>query len=106
MVLDITADLIEGTPVDLGWAQANWVPGVGRTIPKDPTGFRDDFSSVDQSAGIAEVIGMSPGEDSFIANNVPYITELNEGSSSKAEAGYVDAIIIDRVGQANGKVLD
>ena len=38
--LDVTANLIETTPVDFGWARANWVPSVGRPERNDP-GERD-----------------------------------------------------------------
>ena len=29
ITLDVTANLIESTPVDTGWARANWVPQIG-----------------------------------------------------------------------------
>ena len=32
---DVTANLIETTPVDLGWARANWVPSLGAPVVKE-----------------------------------------------------------------------
>jgi len=103
MVLDIVADLVEETPVDLGWARANWIPGAGRSAPSAPTGSPDNVDSGAQQQGIAQVLGMAYDSDSYIVNNVPYIERLNEGSSSQAPAGYVDAAIIRNVNAANAR---
>ena len=57
--LDVTANLIETTPRDTGWARANWVPSVGRPERNDP-GIRDRSrvpgARAKQAAGQAELL--------------------------------------------------
>lgn len=94
-----------GTPVDTGWARANWVPSigaphegtVGERPPKAEEGRAqvqaDDSASV---AGVAEVAArytLNRGPV-FISNNVPYIQALNDGHSKQAPAGFVQAAVI------------
>ena len=99
IALDITANLIETTPVDLGWARANWVPVIGvraetRAIT-NPEGADIDRQRGKQQAGIAQVAArykLGAGAIHII-NPVTYIVPLNEGSSKQAPAGFVqDAI--------------
>ena len=87
LTLEITANLIEATPVDTGHARANWVPSVGAPHVGDDEGAA-------QSVGMAEVAAYKLGDGPLnIANNVPYIDYLLLGSSSQAPAGWdVDAI--------------
>jgi hypothetical protein len=106
LVTDITADLIEQTPVETGWARANWIPGLDQPEGTEPVG---DETSVDEGAqqqGIAEIItGYTIDKDAFIFNNVPYIERLNDGQSPQAPAGFVDSIIEKRVSEANERKI-
>lgn len=94
LALDIQAGLVEDTPVDTGWARANWVPSIG-----DPftglAGERGAVSEAEQSAGTAEVVGYDTLDSGpiFLTNNVPYILPLNEGHSQQAPLGFVQARI-------------
>lgn len=101
LVLDVTADLIEQTPVDTGWARANWVPTIGRSHDT-PVGDRERVDRSVQGQGIA-TIATQPllGSVIFITNNVPYIEALNEGHSPQAPAGYVEDILNSRVDEFN-----
>lgn len=102
--LDITSNLIESTPVDTGWARANWIPSV--TTPEEGTdGTRaaaeaGNVSTGKQTAGQVKLglYQLAQGQV-FVANNVPYILRLNDGSSSKAPAGFVEAAIKKAVTQ-------
>lgn len=101
-MLDITADLIEVTPVDTGWAASNWVPSIGDPVTS-PAGSKDNIDRTGQDLGVAEVaisytIDQGP---IWISNNVPYIESLNKGSSPQASAGFVERIINSRVREAN-----
>jgi hypothetical protein len=111
IVLDVVANLVSppplgGTPVDTGWARANWIPAIGvpRTVP---AGTREaaEAGSVPlgaQQSGVARVATsytMSQGRV-HITNNVPYIVELNEGSSKQAPSGFVQAAIARAVDRA------
>jgi len=115
LTLDIVANLVlpgteGGTPVDTGWARANWVPSVATPYTTDDvinpkekmlaTGTDSISAEVlareqVQQAGIATVAAtytMNKGP-AFITNNVPYIIRLNMGSSTQAPAGFVQRAV-------------
>jgi hypothetical protein len=108
ITLDIIANLIETTPVDSGWARANWIPGLGLSdVPPAPqpkdrlTGDEDA-----QTAAMAAVLSgyQFPGVIQ-IGNGVPYIGRLNDGHSQQAPAGFVQrginkALTVDLLGLA------
>lgn len=98
LALNVHSELVVSTPVDTGWARANWVPSVG--VPFEETaGTREQAQagSVNQgpsSAGSARVLGYTLDQGTiFISNNVPYIVFLNDGSSAQAPAGFVQAAV-------------
>src|SRR5947207_9574670 len=75
LTLNVVANLVRppaqgGTPVDTGWARANWVPSIG--APREAlAGSRDSVSAVEQEAGVALVAGtykLAQGAI-FISNN-------------------------------------
>lgn len=99
--LEVTANLIEETPVDIGWARANWVPSIGAPVDNNAESVEDPNSqnvasqrSQQQSAiaNVATNYRLEKG-DVYICNNVPYITKLNDGSSRKAPRGFVQQSI-------------
>ena len=102
LTLEVTSQLIERTPVDTGWARANWVPNIGSPIETDLSFIQseeDRLASVgsarsDQQAGIASVFTYRLDQGPvFVSNNVPYIQVLNSGSSDQAPAAFVEAAI-------------
>jgi hypothetical protein len=113
LVLDIVANLQAapsegGTPVDTGWARANWVPNIGSAL--DTTaGTRAQAEagqlSTASAAGVAQVAieyKLARGAV-HITNNVPYILLLDAGSSTQAPAGFVrrgilKALRVDLIG--------
>jgi len=105
IALDVVANLASppsegGTPIDTGWASANWIPYIGSPSratagerPKQGTASR-----ADQEAGSSRVAaGYKRGQTITIANNVPYIVTLNEGSSAQAPSGFVQKAIFKSV---------
>ena len=98
ITLDVTANLIESTPVDTGWARANWIPSVTKSI-QDTAGTREQAESGSvnkgpQLSGQAEVLGYKLRQGRvFVTNNVPYILRLNDGSSTQAPSGFVEAAV-------------
>jgi hypothetical protein len=113
LVLDIVANLQRspgagGTPVDTGWARANWIPVIGRASgkPTPAPGVSDaeNRSAASQLSGqgqaaaaiIAATYSVSQGRVT-IANNVPYILKLNEGSSTQAPRGFVQKAIVKAI---------
>jgi hypothetical protein len=97
LTLDIVANLKRapsegGTPVDTGWARANWVPPIG--VPFDGlAGRRDNVTGAVQGGAEASIPTYRLGRRVWISNNVPYIERLNAGSSKQAPAGFVQAAI-------------
>lgn len=102
ITLDIHANLVRapdegGTPVDTGWARANWVPAIGTRF-EGTSGSRAAVSDGDAQAGIASVLGYKLAQGRvIISNNVPYIGGLNEGTSRQAPAAFVQAAIVKAV---------
>ena len=97
----VVAELQERTPIDTGWANANWIPSVGTPAEFDiPELDRDErFAGVPSALAQAEAgrlrlfnYKLRDGA-AFITNNVPYIVDLNMGSSTKAPANFVTAAI-------------
>lgn len=101
VVTDVVANLVAapmegGTPVDTGWARANWIPNIGSPV-KSPRGTRDSVgrAAASQGRGIAVVLAsykIAKGKV-YISNPVPYIVFLNEGSSTQAPAGFIQRAI-------------
>lgn len=93
LTTEITAELIKTTPVDTGWARSNWVPNIDAPFP-NTAGVKTDIDPGPQQDGLARVVSSYQFPRSiFITNNVPYITELNEGWSAQAPAGFVQNAI-------------
>ena len=89
----VTQDLQRATPKATGLAANSWTPSLtGRqeATPQDP-----DAAASRQAAGLAEIQGFRfrDGAAITIHNPQPYLTELNRGRSSQAEAGYIEATI-------------
>lgn len=93
--LDLTTDIVKGTPVDTGRARANWQGGVN-AIPQSTLNGSDkigDGTIAKASAKIAQ----SYGKVYYLANNLPYIYRLEfVGWSKQAPTGWVRAAV-DRV---------
>lgn len=91
----LVANLVETTPVDTGWARANWVPRIGADNEGVITQQGDPgAASADQAAATARLAAyhIAAGKV-FVSNHVDYIGDLNNGTSSQAPAGFVQAAI-------------
>lgn len=110
LTLEVTANLREDTPVDTGWAAANWVPSVGSQAADPPqlpgrANPGDVVSALARAGeGEAELLGYRLSQGStFVTNGVPYIQPLNNGSSAKAPAGFVQAGVERAVSRLGGR---
>ena len=84
VAVNVQAELVEATPVDTGFAAANWQLTIGE--PADGT--------VDLSGSVADLAGYTIDQGSvFSTNNASYIQRLNAGSSTQAPAGFVELAI-------------
>ncbi len=85
---------ILATPVDTGWARANWIVSIGRPTTA-PQGSRGAVSTGAQSAGQARLLVYTLVQgDIWLVNAVPYIQALNAGHSPQAPAGFIQAAIL------------
>jgi hypothetical protein len=99
VVLNVHANVVEGTPKDTGFAANNWVPEVG--APHEGlagTRAEAEQGRLDRApaqAGIDAVRAyeLSQG-DVHDTNNVDYMRLLNAGSSAQAPAAFVQAAIV------------
>lgn len=83
LALNLTANLIEATPVDTGFARANWIPSLSEP---ELSG-----SGQGQAEGQAAVAAYKLEQGSvFVSNGAAYIQRLNQGHSKQAPAGYVE----------------
>lgn len=105
MALRIHGALVEGTPVDTGWARSNWLPSVG--VPRGETvGAPGALDQGPARVGQSEVAGWGIQDGPiYIANNVPYIRRLNGGSSNQAPAGFIEAAVQAETNRANRRRL-
>lgn len=94
LTLEMTANLVEDTPIDIGWARANWIPAIGSppilAQSGDPDAGDVSIAVSRQSSGQAEVLTYKIDSGPvFVSNNAPYIRRLNDGWSKQAPAGFV-----------------
>jgi len=104
LTLEVTANLIEDTPRDTGWARSNWIPSIGQST-ETIAGSPDNITPAAQQRGLAEVAStykLSRGAV-FVTNNVPYILPLNDGHSKQAPAGFVQLSILRAVRSTFGR---
>lgn len=90
--LDLQSRLIQATPVDIGYARANWRATrdeVELELPPRPT--KGEQLEAPTVADLAP--SDNPNSTLYVSNNVPYIGELNDGHSAQAPAGFVDATL-------------
>jgi hypothetical protein len=84
-----------GTPIDLGWASANWLPSVGEPIllnleEVEPTPGMVSATAQRASEGLNDLLGWRLRQGPiFSTNNVPYIVPLNDGHSPQSPPGWV-----------------
>jgi hypothetical protein len=85
-----------GTPVDTGWARANWMPSVGEPIlledKRNPEPGDVAIRAADQQKGLNDLLSYRLTDGPiFSTNNVVYIVPLNEGHSPQSPPGFVQA---------------
>lgn len=94
----IVADLAYRTPVDTSNAISNWQTTLDAPasieIPPHYMGSRGSTYSVSAAETVARaklvLKAKKPQQAIYIANNADYITDLNQGTSKQAPAGFVE----------------
>ena len=96
VAIDVDQRVVLKTPVDTGRARANWVVGFSRPV-------RRARRTVDQSGGATIVENTRKIQQAkdfvnvWISNNLPYINELENGSSRQAPAGMARLAVNETV---------
>ena len=83
--LELFSGVIKATPVDTGRARGNWQTSAG-------TPAVGEVAREGAGPALAEVESNTPqgaGQVTFLANNLPYVSELESGSSTQAPEGMV-----------------
>jgi len=99
----VAMQLLEGVvnmnPVLTGRSRGNWQVTIGAAATGEIGGETGPWSSAQEviNNGAAVVDTMNVLGAIYLTNNVPYITELEKGSSTQAPQGMVQ-VTLDRVG--------
>lgn len=98
-MLKVNTNLRDYTPEESNWASSNWVASVGSPV-SGVHGTKENVTTAPQAKGMAQIITWKFKQGNlYITNNVPYINDLNAGSSEQAPAGFVQRAIKDGVKQ-------
>lgn len=96
----IALQLLEGvvnmTPVLTGRARGNWQVTIGAPTTTQ-LNVEDKDGGPTKTAGEAVIQSITTLGAVYLTNNLPYITELEKGTSTKAPQGMV-RVTLDRVG--------
>lgn len=83
--IDLTSDLVRLTPVDTGLARSSWFFGTFRKTDVGADRVKSGSPSITRSAEFAA--NLKAGGIFYITNNLPYIMQLEYGSSRQAPGG-------------------
>lgn len=86
--------VVKKTPVKDGGARGNWQAGIGEA-PEDVLDVEDKSGDATISKGQAVIVGAQPFMPIILANNLPYILKLEDGSSQQAPAGMVGLTVAE-----------
>ena len=101
-----------GTPIDFGWASANWFISIGGPTTGNSGQLDADNPAAvgaregQQASSVARFVTSyeyTSGQTVHVGNNVPYINRLNNGWSDQAPAGFVDDATQEAVTWANSR---
>lgn len=92
--IDLSTRVVRRTPVDTGRARANWFAAIdtkpqGTTESTDPNGYSTINNAINQAERL------KAGDIYYLINNLPYIEELEDGSSQQAPQGMVKVSIVE-----------
>lgn len=101
--LAIDQAVVVGTPVDEGTARSNWLVAlgapdrrqIGAYVPGKALGQSESGNLEGALAqGRAVIAQRKEGQDVYISNNLPYIKELNDGTSAQAPPNFIEKAIM------------
>lgn len=96
IALQLLEGVVDMTPVKTGRARGNWQVTIGApTTTQLQTEDKDGGPT--KTAGEAVIQSITTLGAVYLTNNLPYITELEKGTSTQAPQGMV-RVTLDRVG--------
>lgn len=81
--------VIISTPVDTGRARHGWNISVGAPSNTVPPEGKYSLPNINEH-GLETTVTVTPDKVIYITNRVPYIEDLNKGSSQQAPARFVE----------------
>lgn len=115
VALSVDATVVSATPVNTGRARSNWIAEIGSPskevrdayVPGEAGSSAGANTQIALALARATIATYNSGDTLHLTNNLPYIAELNRGSSAQAPAGFVETAVLDGIAQVNGaKLLD
>lgn len=92
--LEVFKRVIEKTPVDTGRARGNWQAGLNVAVQGQLEAV--DKNGQPTNAKANKVVSGAKATDTItLANNLPYIQRLEDGSSTQAPNGMVKTTVIE-----------
>jgi len=85
----IVRNVTLATPVYTGRARGNWQVGID-TIKTSIVAINDKSGGITISSAASELAGVEGFNSIWITNNLPYISSLNDGSSTQAPKKFVE----------------
>lgn len=92
VAVDVLVGVVKGTPEQTSHTIGNWQTSIG-SAPTGTVEGTDPGGDKAISRGKAEIESAKFGEDIHIANNLPWINELNAGNAKSKPAGWIEAAI-------------
>lgn len=83
------------TPVLTGQASGNWKTSIDAPDTSYDAGPNPEGGTKSAKMARAVLPSLQLGQTVYISNNVPYIVDLNNGSSAKAPQNFVETATID-----------
>ncbi len=87
--MEFLGRLVMRTPVRSGRARANWNAAIGQPDRSHDENAFDPSGSESVQRGTSTVLEFQAGEKLFVTNSLPYVPELERGSSKQAPEGMV-----------------
>lgn len=85
---EVVEFVANATPVKTGQAAGNWQTTINTPSSSWTAGNSSAAEAIAQAR--EALTSLAIGQTVYISNNVPYIVELNQGSSAQAPAGFVE----------------
>jgi hypothetical protein len=115
VAMTIDRTVVMATPVDTGRARSNWIASLNAPSAsireayapgkEGSTSGPNAEAAIEQAAGVVAGYDGDKDAEIHIANNLPYIGRLNDGSSAQAPANFVQIAVRRATASVKGAKL-